>query len=305
VSRRGRSAKRRARRPRAFLRLDLDTLVHAGVFAAGAAARWTACWTRAGRPAASMGVRLHGAIPALWRLELSFAVAQHEPVTLMIEIAGAGGSQAPRRWRFRCPLAQCFRPTTALYLPGGSTAFGCAQCQGVNPRQRLPARDAFLALCDELAVAEWKVVTADPDQLDSALEELTRARRHLAPYIEQDLRRSRAAAAAERRFHRLLRRGRLSAALRPLRTLRAIHREDCLWLRRAWDDAEGTWAPAVLTLTRHPGAEAAASTGSALDAKPWPRSPTRPPAQGSEEGGRASQRDRNLRNEATEAGGHS
>ena len=40
-------------------------------------------------------------------------------------------------------------------------------------------------------------MTAGPDQLDSALEELTRARRHLAPYIERDLQRSRAAAAAQ------------------------------------------------------------------------------------------------------------
>jgi hypothetical protein len=303
VGRRRRSTTRWERRPRTWLRLDLEDL--AGVFAAGPGARWTASWTRAGRPVASVGVRLHGAIPALWRLELGFAVVQKELVTLMIEITGAGGSQAPRRWRFRCPMAQCFRPTTALYLPGGSTAFGCAQCQGVNPRQRLPARDAFLALSDELAVAERKVVTAGPDQLDSALEQLTRARGHLAPYIEQDLQRSRAAAAAERRLYRLLRRGRLSAALRPLRTLLAIHREEGAWLRKAWDDAEGAWAPAVLTLTRHPGAEAAASTGPTLDAKTGLTSPTPPRAQGSEEGGRASQHDRSLRNEATEAGGHS
>ena len=304
MSRRGRSAKRRARRPRAFLRLDLGILVHAGVFAAGPGARWTACWTRVGRPVASMAVHLHGAIPALWRLELDFAVAQHGPVTLMIEITGAEGSQAPRRWRFRCPVAHCFRPTTTLYLAGGSTAFGCAQCQGVNPRQRLPARDAFFALSDDLAVAERKVVTAGPDQLDSALEELTRARGHLAPYIERDLQRSRAAAVAERRLYRLLRRGgRLSAALRSLRTLRAIHREEGAWLRKAWDDAEGAWAPVVLTLTRHPGAEAAASTGVGReDGLP---SPTPPRAQESEEGGRASQHDRNLRDEATEAGGHS
>jgi hypothetical protein len=267
---------RRGRSPRTWLRLDLESLVHAGVFAAGLGARWTACWTRAGRPVASMGVRLHGAIPALWRLELGFAVAQPEPVTLMIEITGAGGSRAPRRWRFRCPLAQCFQPTTALYLPG----VGCAQCQGVNPRQRLPARDAFFALSDELAVAEWKVVTAGPDQLDSALEELTHARRHLAPYIERDLQRSRAAAAAQRRLYRLLRRGRLSAALRPLRTLVAIHREGGAWFRKAWDDAEGTWAPAVLTLTRRPGAEAAASTGPRSDT--GPTSPTPPRARSSQ-----------------------
>jgi hypothetical protein len=252
-----------------------------------------------------MGVCLHGAIPGLWRLELSFAVAQPGPGTLMIEITGAGGSRAPRRWRFRCPLARCFQPTTALYLPGGSTAFGCTQCQGVNPRQRLPARDAFFALSDELAVAEWKVVTAGPGQLDSAVDELTRARRHLAPYIERDLQRSRAAAAAQRRLDRFLPRGRLSAALRPLRTLVAIHREGGAWLRKAWDDAEGTWAPAVLTLTRHPGAEAAASTGPTSDAKTGPTSPPPPRAQGSEESGRASQHDRNLRNEATEAGAHS
>lgn len=261
MSRRRRSAKRRARRPRAYLRLDLDTLVHAGVFAAGPDVPWTACWTRADWPVAMMEVRLTGPLPALWRLELKFATAQQEPVTLMIEITGAGGSRVPRRWRFRCPLAQCFRPATALYLAGGSTAFGCIQCQGVNPRQRLPARDAFLAFSDELAVAERKVVTAGPDQLDSALEQLTRARGHLAPCIERDLQRSRAAAAAERRFYRLLRRGRLSAALRPLRTLLAIHREECAWLRKAWDDAEGAWAPAVLTFTRHPRAEAAATTG--------------------------------------------
>ena len=296
---------RRGRSPRTWLRLDLESLVHAGVFAAGPGPRWTACWTRAGRPVASMGVRLHGAIPGLWRLELSFAVAQHEPGTLMIEITGAGGSRAPRRWRFRCPLAQCFQPTTALYLPGGSTAFGCAQCQGVNPRQRLPARDAFFALFDELAVAEWKVVTAGPDELDSALAELTRARRHLAPYIERDLQQRRAAPAARRRLYRRLRRGRLSAILRPLRMLLAIHREDGAWLRKAWHDVEGTWAPAVLTLTRHPGAEAAASTGPTSDAKTGPTSPAPPRAHGSEEGGRASQHDRNVRNEATEAGAHS
>jgi hypothetical protein len=251
-----------------------------------------------------MGVRLHGAIPALWKLELSFSVAQHEPVTLRIEIIGAGGSQAPRRWRFRCPLAQRCRPTTALYLAGGSTAFGCARCQGVNPRQRLPARDAFFALSDDLAMAEWKAVTAGPDQLDSALKELTRARGHLAPYIERDLQRSRAAAVAERRLYRLLRRGgRLSAVLRPFRTLVAIYREECAWFRKAWDDAEGVWAPAVLTLTRYPGAEAAASTG--VGREHGLPSPTPPRAQESEEGDRASQHDRNLRDEATEAGGHS
>lgn len=58
--------------------------------------------------------------------------------------------------------------------------------------------------------------------------------------------------------------------------LLAIHREEGAWLRKAWDDAEGAWAPAVLTLTRHPGAEAAASTGPTLDAKTGLTSPTPP-----------------------------
>ncbi len=263
---------RRARTPTAYLRLDLASLIRAGVFAAAPGTMWTAAWTRADLAVASIGVCLRGTIPALWSLELRYVI-EDQAMCTAITLTGVSESSAPRRWRLRCPQGRCFRPVTALYVPPGASTFGCEQCHGINPRRsRTPQRHPFFAACEDVFAAEARLVAAQhPADVGPAAEALARARRRLAPLVQLHLDQHRRVDTAGRRAERTLAAGRRSSIgqlRRTLRTLWKCQRDDMAWFRAVADEVERVWAPILLTVSRQPVADEAPASDRSSGERP-------------------------------------
>lgn len=250
---------RRARTPTAYLRLDLASLIRAGVFAAAPGTIWTAAWPRADLAVASIGVCLCGTGPALWSLELRYVI-EDQAMCAAITLTGVSESSAPRRWRLQCPPGRCFRPVTVLYLPPGASTFGCVECHGINPRRsRTPQRHQFFAACEDVFAAEARLVAAQhPAHVGPSAEALAQTRRRLAPLVQRQLDQHRRVDTVRRRLERILAAGQgasVGQLCRALRTLGNCQRDEMAWLRAAADEVERAWAPALLTVNRQPVAD--------------------------------------------------
>jgi hypothetical protein len=194
---------RRRYAPQEAFALPIAALQDGGVIARGPGPWWTCRWMRGAEVAASMGIRVAGAAPSGWELQVTYEVIQEGarpiPHDYLVHVeVGSGPSGQPGGW-FRCPRIRggrrCHRRCEVLYLPPGAETFGCRGCQRIAALSWWPPVEGALREVEralrEVTQAERDLALASSlDTLGDKLAQLTAARRALAellrPQLQQD-----------------------------------------------------------------------------------------------------------------------